>query len=465
MSVQATIERPARRMNAGSWLVLAIAIGYLVAGVVYTLLAFQQPTDGWYYNKDDGSIVEFSQGGAEPLRPGDRVIAVAGHAVDAEATSIGPPPGWQLGAKVPYTVMRGGATIELEVPLVRRQPSAIVAGSDGSIGNVAGLFSLALGFVVFFLRPRDTAARLLLLILAYYMGPTWADSPVMAMFYPPLLYAIALARIGLWPLMWVMVTHLILSFPVRKWPLTRRPRLVLAAFYGVAVAGPLVAIFTNSLAIHIGVVIGLAAVMVVAFFGALIHNLRTVREPVARAQVRWMALGLAGPFLGALLGGLLGLLLPLVASVFGWIYSNVLIALLPLCLGIAITRYRLFDIDVIIRRTLVYSTLTLILGLVYVGCIVVSRTLVAPLIGGSDVAIVASTLAIAALFLPLRRRIQIFIDQRFYRRKYHAAKVLAAFATTARDETDLERLTGELLRVMDETVQPEFVGLWLKEQS
>src|SRR5437870_4805228 len=204
MSAEATIERLARRMNAGSWLVLALAIGYLVGGVIYTLLAFQQPTDGWYYNKDDGAIVEFSQGGAEPLRPGDRVISVAGHAIDQESSiTWGLPRGWQLGATVPYTVERDGATIELEVPLVRRQPSAllrsILVGSGSSIGDFAGLFSLALGFVVFFLRPRETAARLLLLILTYFMEPTWADSPVMQGIYPPILYAIALANIGLWP--------------------------------------------------------------------------------------------------------------------------------------------------------------------------------------------------------------------------------------------------------------------------
>ena len=90
-------------------------------------------------------------------------------------------------------------------------------------------------------------------------------------------------------------------------------------------------------------------------------------------------------------------------------------------------------------------------------------SLVAPLIGGSDAAIVVSTLAIAALFTPLRRRIQALIDRRFYRRKYDAARVLAAFGATARDETDLDALAGELLRVVDEAIQPEFVGLWLRE--
>jgi hypothetical protein len=140
-------------------------------------------------------------------------------------------------------------------------------------------------------------------------------------------------------------------------------------------------------------------------------------------------------------------------------------AFVAVAAGIAILRYRLWDIDIIIRRTLVYSLLTLTLGLVYLGCILLIRTLVAPYTDGSDVAIVASTLAIAALFFPLRRRIQSLIDKRFYRRKYDAAKVLAAFGATMRDETDLEQLTTELLRVVDETMQPEFVGLWLRETS
>jgi hypothetical protein len=137
--------------------------------------------------------------------------------------------------------------------------------------------------------------------------------------------------------------------------------------------------------------------------------------------------------------------------------------LLPLSIGTAILRYRLYDIDIIIRRTLVYSLLTATLGLVYLGCILVSRALVAPYIRGSELTIVVSTLVIAALFLPLRRRIQRIIDRRFYRRKYDAAKVLAAFGATARDETDLERLTGELVRVVDETMKPEFLGLWLRD--
>jgi hypothetical protein len=133
--------------------------------------------------------------------------------------------------------------------------------------------------------------------------------------------------------------------------------------------------------------------------------------------------------------------------------------------GVALLRYRRFDIDAILRRTLVYSALTLALGLVYVGGIVVSRTFLHPLIGGSELAIVASTLTIAALFNPLRKRIQDMIDKRFYRRKNDAAEVLSAFGATARDETDLDRLIAEMLLTVDQAVQPQFVALWRRQSE
>jgi hypothetical protein len=136
--------------------------------------------------------------------------------------------------------------------------------------------------------------------------------------------------------------------------------------------------------------------------------------------------------------------------------------LLP-SVSVALLCYRLFDIDIIIRRTLVYSALTIVVGIVYVVGIVVSRALVAPLISGSELAIVASTLTIAALFNPMRKRIQNMIDQRFHRRKNDAAQVLAAFGATTRDKTDLDRLIAEMLRMVDETMQPEFVALSLRQ--
>ncbi len=136
----------------------------------------------------------------------------------------------------------------------------------------------------------------------------------------------------------------------------------------------------------------------------------------------------------------------------------------PVAIGVAVLRHRLWDIDIFIRRTLVYSILTVILTLVYFGSVVVLQTLFTTVIGHhSPAAIVLSTLAIAALFTPARRRIQTFIDHRFYRQKYDAEKVLTAFGTTLRDEVDLDSLTNSILGVVKETMQPAHISLWLRD--
>src|SRR5206468_8169971 len=138
---------------------------------------------------------------------------------------------------------------------------------------------------------------------------------------------------------------------------------------------------------------------------------------------------------------------------------------LPLCIGLAILRYRLWEIDVLIRRTLVYSTLTVMLALLYVGLVFVFGSLVRAFLGQQQnpLVIVTSTLVIAALFQPLRHGVQRVIDRRFYRRKYDAAKTVEAFSATLRNELDLNQLHEHLITVVQETMQPSHVSVWIRE--
>ena len=174
-----------------------------------------------------------------------------------------------------------------------------------------------------------------------------------------------------------------------------------------------------------------------------------------RQQMKWVALG------GAIFAA--SALLNLVLALPRWTLFGLPWAAMIAAIAIAVLRYRLYDIDVIINRTIVYGLLTATLVLLYVGSVASLQYVLRALTGGdSQLIIVASTLAIAALFSPLRRRIQRFIDRRFYRSKYDARKTLEAFGTRLRDETDLAALSGDLVAVARETMQPAHVSLWLR---
>ncbi|MEZ4519963.1 MAG: hypothetical protein R3C44_25095, partial [Chloroflexota bacterium] len=210
---------------------------------------------------------------------------------------------------------------------------------------------------------------------------------------------------------------------------------------------------------------GWMAAGVVIAVGILIYNAVTSHDAVSRAQLRWglggMVIGLAFFFLSAFSGFFFDVS-DRVQGILD-IFGSLSFGIMGITLGIAVMRYRLFDIDVIIRRTTSYAILTGLLLLVYFGSVIILQRLLSPITGESTVAVVLSTLLIAALFLPLRRRVQEVIDRRFFRQKYDAEQVLEQFAATVRDETDLDALTAELVRVIRETMQPEFVSVWLKE--
>jgi hypothetical protein len=185
---------------------------------------------------------------------------------------------------------------------------------------------------------------------------------------------------------------------------------------------------------------------------------------VERQQIKWFAYAAAIYAVSIILNVTI-----LAVETPRWFESSVTVfftvagTTIPVSIGIAILRHRLFDIDRIINRTLVYGSLTISLIAVYLAAVAGLQRLLAPLAGeNSQLAIVASTLTIAALFNPLRRRLQSFLDRRFYRSKYNSARTLEAFSTRLRSETDIETLSGDLVSVARETVQPERVSLWLR---
>jgi hypothetical protein len=202
---------------------------------------------------------------------------------------------------------------------------------------------------------------------------------------------------------------------------------------------------------------------------AQVYRYWRVSNVVERQQTKWVVFGLA-----IAIASLVGFLFPPLVfpslkdspyyQLAGIPVITASLILLPLSIGLAILRSHLWDIDLLIRRTLVYSVLTAILALVYFSSVVLLQSIFSTAGGQRSAAVIIfSTLAIAALFTPLHRRVQDSIDRRFYRKKYDAAQVLAAFSATLREEVDLEHLTNSILEVAEDTMQPAHVSLWLCE--
>jgi hypothetical protein len=289
--------------------------------------------------------------------------------------------------------------------------------------------------------------------------------------------AAAAIAAGNWTPLMAGVFLLLLVFPSGRLPSPRWrrvARLVLIGFAAVwlvistapghldppfeAYENPLAVTSSKGYIVVIFPIIGVCLVCVAATAGHLLLRFRRSRGD-ERQQFKWFAAS----------AGLLLVSLPFSAAfnysdVAGAVFGVALIAL-PVSVGIAIFRYRLYEIDLIVRRTLVYGVLSALLAGLYFGIVLALQAVFSSFAGGSDLAIAISTLAVAALFRPVRGRVQEIVDRRFYRSKYDAQKTLQAFNARLRDEIDLDALAVELRAVVQETMQPAHVSLWLRSSD
>jgi hypothetical protein len=290
----------------------------------------------------------------------------------------------------------------------------------------------------------------------------------------------------LWPSSYLFLCLLLLLVPDGRLPSPRwRPvALVLAISWSLVILN---AAFTPRASFNYGVrftnpmgiqalghpawnaVVQGALVIAVATLGpaALAPLLRFRRaDAVQRQQLKWFAFVVGICVVSVLVAVTVGGALPIVATVLASVATAGVLVGLPAAVGLAILRYRLYDIDRLINRALVYATLTAVLGLGYAGAVLALGQLFGGVGEGTPSwAVAGATLAVAALFQPARRRIQALVDRRFNRRKYNTVKTIEAYSTRLRDEIDLDTLSSELLAVIDQTMEPTQVSLWLRPSS
>jgi hypothetical protein len=327
---------------------------------------------------------------------------------------------------------------------------------------------VAVAFVIFWRKSNDWMALLVALFLVLFPATQSLGSPGDVGAAYPFLHMLTsiLDDLG-----WLMLLLFFFLFPdgrfVPRWTAWGVLVYVLVntigdLFPNLAFGGVISFIFGLPL---------LAVVVGIGLFSQIYRYIR-ISNPIQRQQTRWVLFGVVVAvvlFIVLVFLPLTPILKPVKGTVFGVLIDNTLfhcaVLLIPLSIGFSILRYRLYDIDLLINRTLVYGTLTVLLALIYFGCVFVLQNLVRGFtgqVGQTPLIIVGSTLAIAALFQPLRRRIQRIIDRRFYRQKYDAARTLATFSATLRNEVELNQLREHLIAVVQETMQPAHVSLWLR---
>ena len=475
-----------RRWTPGSTAAAGFALFIFLYGLALTTITTYLPTDGWVYGGErfsDPPSLEFSQSFLDlpsPIQEGDQLLKANGRSLEQilqaahEFFNLSAPD-WPDGTLIQYEILRDGEQLLIDVPIYRVSAWEFYAGylkrssSSDLVMLVTGLFFFTIGLIVFLLRPSNRAAHALLLLGVGFF-PWLVNDSILTSFYP-LPHPVSIPFDGWTFIINPSLMYLALSFPYPKAPLRRFPRLSVLLIY---LSWPVA--FNLAYLLHLQDMRGYQEIaftiypiqiilMMLVTVVAMIHTGITVRDPVGRSQLKWMLVGI-GSFVFVGIGGWLvsSYLFPETMVAGNWLVTTIGWFLLPVCLAIAITRYRLFDIDVIIRRTLVYGALTTTLALIYFGGVVVLQGILSAVTGESRSTIVTviTTLAVAALFTPLRKRIQYDIDRRFYRRRYNTEQVLAGFANLARQETDLNVLSNQVVDLVQETIQPEHASLWLR---
>jgi hypothetical protein len=402
---------------------------------------------------------------------------------------------WLAWALATLSVAVFVATVALTVSSLYVGPATRASSDWGTSGVLVNLL-LFVPFLAFPLvgaliasrRPHNAIGWICLAAGLFWMLIILGDSIPSSVAFPVVIDA--LMQWTWVPPVGLLGIYLILLFPDGKLPSRRWRPLAWLSGFAMVLASVALTISPGPLPGHPGVrnpfgleghpmlaqalpgVIVLLPVCILASATSLVFRYRHSSGEV-RQQIKWVAF--AASFVGLMylstvVSGLLfapeadwasgdtPLLWDILLDAVLLSYAGV-----PVAIGFAVLRYRLYDIDILINRTLVYAPLTAMLVLVYLGGVVSFQYAFRALTGQeSQLAIVASTLAIAALFNPLRRRVQAFVDRRFYRRKYDAAKTLEAFSAKLRDETDLDALNDELVSVVRETMQPAHASLWLR---
>jgi hypothetical protein len=386
---------------------------------------------------------------------------------------------WSLAA---LSVIMFVAAIALHV-LARSVDSPGQWSTLGAVGRVLSFLPFLafplIGAVVASRRPRNWVGWILLSDgLLWTFGALLDSYRVYVLARPGSVPSpVAVHALGQWlwvPSVGLFAVYLILLFPDGRLP-SRRWRLL------VWFSGAVMALLSAGIAFGLDlypwisgafpVVLALLPLCILASAASLVMRYRRAGSEV-REQIKWVAF--AALFVGVLFMIDIGasvLLVPTTASGRepSWLafldqVGFISFAGVPIAMGIAVLKYRLYDIDVIINRALVYFPLTAMLALIYVGSVVGMQALFRTFTSQeSTLAVVASTLAIAALFNPLRRRVHVIVDRRFYRKKYDARKTLEDFSVKLRDETDLQTLNNDLVGVVTETMQPAHVSLWLRQ--